>query len=386
VLTTRARQRMRVFSSMRGEEISAAGTTAAGAKLLREFLLYAEHGRLESVMASAAAATESPFERDVLTELTRRGLTVIPQVGCAGYRIDFGILDEDAPGRFLCGIECDGVAYHASETTRDRDRLRQQVLEARGWTIHRVWSTDWFKDRAGQIERLTSLIEQSRVRAREEAAAEREARARAAADAARAAELAAAAAAAPPSRARGAVYERPTVPPYQFTDGEGCYAGTDLLGAPTSQLLQAITAVVDAEAPIHLSDLTARVAGMWRTRVGARIAARITDTCQAAERDGLLRCRDGFVWRPDETCLVRSRAGTRIPAERIAPEEYHAAVLLVLRSGFGFARDDLINEVRAVFGYSRTGPQLEAAIGSAIDRLLAHGTVGEGAAGIQLRG
>ena len=123
VLTTRARVRMRVFSSMKGEEISPPRTTAAGAKLLREFLLYAEHGRLESVMASAAADTESPFEHDVFTELTHRGLTAVPQVGCAGYRIDFGILDEGVPGRFLCGIECDGVAYHASETTRDRDRL-----------------------------------------------------------------------------------------------------------------------------------------------------------------------------------------------------------------------------------------------------------------------
>jgi hypothetical protein len=76
---------MRVFSSMKGEEISPPRTTAAGAKLLREFLLYAEHGRLESVMASAAADTESPFEHDVFTELTHRGLTAVPQVGCAGY-------------------------------------------------------------------------------------------------------------------------------------------------------------------------------------------------------------------------------------------------------------------------------------------------------------
>ena len=66
-------------------------------------------------MASAAADTESPFEHDVSTELTHRGLTAVPQVRCAGYRIDFGILDEVVPGRFLCGIECDGVAYHASD-------------------------------------------------------------------------------------------------------------------------------------------------------------------------------------------------------------------------------------------------------------------------------
>ena len=174
VLVTRARQRMQVFSSMRGDEINAAATTSNGARLLREFLLYAERGRLESISASLAAETESPFERDVFNELTQRNIQVLPQVGVAGYRIDLGVLDDTMPGRFLCGIECDGVAYHASETARDRDRLRQQVLEARGWTIHRMWSTDWFKDRQGQIERLLQLIEETRTRARETAAAARE--------------------------------------------------------------------------------------------------------------------------------------------------------------------------------------------------------------------
>jgi very-short-patch-repair endonuclease len=111
----------------------------------------------------------------VLNELTRRNLQILPQVGVAGYRIDLGVLDDVMPSRFLCGSECDGIAYHASETARDRDRLRQQVLETRGWTIHRVWSTDWFKDRQGQIERLLRLIEETRLRARETAAAEREA-------------------------------------------------------------------------------------------------------------------------------------------------------------------------------------------------------------------
>src|SRR5262249_10160224 len=153
----------------------AAGTTSLGAQYLRTFLIYAEHGRLESPIASAVADTESPFEQDVLTELIGRGINVVPQVGVAGYRIDFGILNDVTPGRFLCGIECDGVAYHESETDRDRDRLRQQVLEARGWTIHRVWSTDWFKDRHGQIERLILLIEEDRARAQEEATAERQA-------------------------------------------------------------------------------------------------------------------------------------------------------------------------------------------------------------------
>ena len=118
VLTTRARQRMKVFSSMRGDEINAAGTTSAGARLLREFLNYAEHGRLESSVASSTANTESPFEAAVLKELTQRGLTVVPQVGVAGYRIDLGVLDDTTPGRFLCGIECGRQT--GSRTVQDR--------------------------------------------------------------------------------------------------------------------------------------------------------------------------------------------------------------------------------------------------------------------------
>lgn len=168
VLTTRARKLMRVFSSIRGDEINPAATASNGARLLKEFLTYAEHKRLDSPMISAMNDTESLFEREVLQELSNRGLNVIPQVGVCGYRIDLGVLDNESPGRFVCGIECDGVAYHSSQTARDRDRLRQQVLEGRGWDIHRIWSTDWFKDRAGQIERILNLIEESRQNAKKE--------------------------------------------------------------------------------------------------------------------------------------------------------------------------------------------------------------------------
>jgi very-short-patch-repair endonuclease len=244
VLVTRARHRMRVFSSMRGDEISSAATTSRGAHLLREFLYFAERGRLESVSANLAAEAESPFEQEVIAALVNRGITVVPQVGVAGYRIDIGVLDDGVPGRYVCGIECDGVAYHQSETARDRDRLRQQVLEARGWIIHRAWSTDWFKDRQGQIERLVRLIEESRERARATITAEREARELAVeAESKRRAEEAEAAMQEPARLRDGgaseASYRRPIAEAYAFAPGDGAHAGSDLLNAPLSQLVNA---------------------------------------------------------------------------------------------------------------------------------------------------
>ncbi|WP_420814299.1 hypothetical protein [Labilithrix luteola] len=64
-------------------------------------------------------------------------------------------------GAFVLGVECDGAAYHSSFSARDRDRLRQQVLEGLGWRIHRIWSTDWFRDPRGQTERLLAAIKQA---------------------------------------------------------------------------------------------------------------------------------------------------------------------------------------------------------------------------------
>ncbi|AHG93501.1 Protein of unknown function DUF3320 (plasmid) [Gemmatirosa kalamazoonensis] len=315
----------------------------------------------------------------MLRALVDRGLTVVPQVGVAGYRVDLGVLHDAVPGRFLCGIECDGVAYHASDTARDRDRLRQQVLEDRGWTIHRVWSTDWFKDRAGQIERLLALIAADTAGAGTAAASTAEPDAAAGTAESETARAEAAALGGMPP------YVRPAVVPYTFAAGEERYADDDLLAAPAERLRDAVRDVVIAEAPVHDDDLVARVAGMWGTRVGSRIEARIRDAAAAAERAGAVRRRGAFWWGPADAVAVRSRTGTRIPAERIAPEEYQEAVRLVLAGGHALPREQLVTEVRALLGFARTGPALEDAIGGAIDALLAGGELGEAAAGIRKR-
>ncbi|HYN40746.1 MAG TPA: hypothetical protein VE129_03140 [Thermoanaerobaculia bacterium] len=65
------------------------------------------------------------------------------QVGCSGFRVDMGVRDPARTGRFALGVECDGATYHSAATVRDRDRLRQSVLEGHGWTIHRIWGPDY---------------------------------------------------------------------------------------------------------------------------------------------------------------------------------------------------------------------------------------------------
>jgi very-short-patch-repair endonuclease len=164
VAVTRARERMTVVSSLRAQDIDLTRTDAVGARLLRAYLDYAERGpeALRSGVTEAGdRGFESPFEREVFEELTRHGMAVHPQVGCSGFRIDLAVVDPRAPGRYLLGVECDGATYHSSRTARDRDRLRQQVLEGLGWRICRIWSTDWLRDRVWQVRRVLSALEKA---------------------------------------------------------------------------------------------------------------------------------------------------------------------------------------------------------------------------------
>jgi very-short-patch-repair endonuclease len=174
VAVTRARGGMCVVASMIASDIDLSRTNAEGAKMLKAFLDYAERGPV----ALAAAITEanqggadSPFEQEVGEELVRRGLSVHRQVGCGGYLIDMAITDPQQGGKYLLGVECDGATYHSAATARDRDRLRQAVLEGLGWRLVRVWSSDWVRDREKQVRRVLAALEaakQPRPERREE--------------------------------------------------------------------------------------------------------------------------------------------------------------------------------------------------------------------------
>ena len=178
VAITRARHELRVFSSLKAEQMDLARTQAMGVRDLKFFLEFAERGTraLAEAHTSSRGGFDSPFEEAVATALARKGWQLHTQIGASAFRIDLAVIHPDAQGVYLCGIECDGTTYHRSATARDRDKLREQVLRGLGWDIVRVWSTDWWIDAAGTLEKLDAklraLLETSRVKRAE--AAEKE--------------------------------------------------------------------------------------------------------------------------------------------------------------------------------------------------------------------
>ncbi len=160
VAVTRARRSMTIVRSLRPESIT---STTPGARQLRRYLEYAQ--KPETALDSEVTGLgepESPFEEAVRDALRRRGHRVESQVGVSGYRIDLAIRSESGPG-FDLGIECDGATYHSSPAARDRDWLRQNVLEGLGWRIHRVWSTAWIRDPDAEVAAIEEALERARA-------------------------------------------------------------------------------------------------------------------------------------------------------------------------------------------------------------------------------
>ncbi len=165
VAITRATTEVLVFASFDSSMIDLTRTSATAVEHLKGYLDFAARGPLAigaAATAPAAGAPANDFELAVAEGLRARGWQVRTQIGVSKYRIDLGIVDPDAPNRFLAGIECDGASYHGSPSARDRDRLRHLVLQRLGWTLLRLWSTDYFLDPATALTTLDTQLQSLR--------------------------------------------------------------------------------------------------------------------------------------------------------------------------------------------------------------------------------
>lgn len=151
VAISRARTRMALVTSFTADDVPEDAHTSEGFKLMYRFLRFAASGGTELTGGINTDVTLNPFEIDVRDRLTAAGLDLVAQLGVGSYRLDFAVRHPEHPGRYVLAIEADGASYHSGHIARERDRLRQRLLEARGWTFHRIWSTDWFNDADTQV-------------------------------------------------------------------------------------------------------------------------------------------------------------------------------------------------------------------------------------------
>lgn len=164
VAITRAKYNVKLIGSIMPTDIDLDKVSSEGVKMLRSYIEFAQQGivALEKELTfNNYLEFDSPFEEAVYDFLQNKGYHVVTQVGCSGFRIDMAVKHPTQSGKFAIGIECDGATYHSARTARERDRLRQTILEDMGWNIYRIWSTDWIKDPKSEEEKLIRAIERA---------------------------------------------------------------------------------------------------------------------------------------------------------------------------------------------------------------------------------
>ena len=161
VLVTRAKLSTRLFTSLRPDDVKVTPTSSRGVRAFKAYLTYAHGGA--SYQDASGGEPDSDFELFVADALRGAGYEVVHQVGVEGFRIDLGVRHPDYPIGFIAGVECDGASFHRGLTVRDRDRIRQSVLEGMGWKIYRIWSTDWFADPSRELTRLLAFLDGQRA-------------------------------------------------------------------------------------------------------------------------------------------------------------------------------------------------------------------------------
>jgi very-short-patch-repair endonuclease len=367
VLVSRARLRCEVFSNLTGDDLDLSRSSARGVAAFKTFLTFAQTNVLD-VPRSTSEVPESPFEEAVADSIRRHGFDVRHQIGSAGFRVDLGVVDPDHPGRYLLGIECDGATYHSARWARDRDRLRQDVLEGLGWKIHRIWSTDWFRDPDRELRRTIESIERAKaevgepnghrpctndlgVRAQEEAVRRK------------------------PASKDGRASETST---YQVARVRVYTQGRELHAVLPKTIGGWIAKVVVVEGPVHISEVASRIAAAAGVRrVGSRIRNAIDAGVSAAVRAGKIKVKGEFLWIPRMSKPpIRDRSNlpnSSRKLELIAPEEIERAVTHVVSSGVGIKRDEVRQEVCRLFGFARVTNAMQKPISKAIVRMLKDG-------------
>jgi very-short-patch-repair endonuclease/DNA polymerase III delta prime subunit len=346
VLITRAKWQTTVVTSIRSQELSGLSPNNRGPIALRDFIAYAERKcELPQSPSVPTAEETNDFEDAVATVLRDRGLIVDEQVGASKFRIDLAIRDRRDTSRYVLGIECDGATYHSNI-------LRQHVLEAMGWRIHRIWSTEWFHDQNRAIERVLTSLSIAETRPIDESVQ----------SIPLPNDPAPIAIPMPDTSTTEDGYSGPQrrhPPGISYNKFVGT-ADRDLLihSRFSNGLAALVVRIVGTEGPIHESILAERLKDVCGVeRAGANVQSNIAEAVHiAVGRKEIERRRQrDFLWKKGAQ-LSAFRIPTnsfRRPINWIHRDEIALAILYLVEDQFGLQRSELGRGVARLFGLER---------------------------------
>ncbi|MDD4394127.1 MAG: DUF3320 domain-containing protein, partial [Desulfobacterales bacterium] len=370
VLITRARERCVVFSNFRGTDLLIDADSSSGIAALSRFLTYAEdRSSLRCSSLSGGADESAYFPDSVAIMLEDNGYQVSRNVGCAGFRIDIAVMDPKDPGVYLAGILCDGQNYWSSEVTRDRDRLRTQVLEGLGWHLIRIWSAEWFQHPVSCTKILLDFLAEAQ-RPQEPAVMQK--------DPAPESQNAAASPSLKkeePALVQPQAYPKVSLEPYVFCTECDLAKYHQFKSVPDPVLTTAIMQIVSVEGPVSENVLYARIKELGRVpkmtpAIKKKISSLLTEEVHA---DRLTADEEGFYSVPLKEIAARERPA-KWSCDDVSLFEIGHAAEIILGKQFATPKQDLIRQTALVLGFKLT-VQVKARVESGIDAAISSGTI-----------
>lgn len=356
VAITRAKYNVKLIGSITATDIDLDKTSSEGVKLLRSYIDYAQRGivALESETSYSGTETfDSPFEEAVYDFLCSKGYEVVTQVGCSGFRIDMAIKHPSQSGKFAIGIECDGAMYHSSRMARERDRLRQTVLEDMGWNIYRIWSTDWIKNQHYEEERLIQAIEAalSEITFDEPIKKVRS------------------------SNTDNIEVEEKIVADKTIDEGYGFDTYKEI---PWHELwgdssTETILNVIKAYQPIHFEALCRILAPLWGNKKATNVIRDNVSAYLTRYLKGQVKRQNDFVTLSDFTDIkvrVPASPDDVRPIELICADELALAMKTIAEHSFGITPENLFTETARVYGFKRTGGKISTTLRCVFEQML----------------
>lgn len=364
VAITRAKYNVKLVGSIQATDIDLDKTSSEGVKLLRSYIEYAQQGitALEKeINYNYDLSFDSPFEEAVYDFLSAKGYEVVTQVGCSGFRIDMAIKHPTQNGKFAIGIECDGATYHSSRTARERDRLRQTVLEDMGWTIYRIWSTDWIKSQKSEENKLIQAIERALSGSSfqdtiigepliEEDHNENET----------------------------IVIEEEVSLQEEAPKGYGfdTYKQISLYDYREGTVIETVKRIIEVTQPIHFEHLCRILAPIWGNQKATNVIRQNVRSLLKYHMNNQTQQKGDFVTLIDfDNISVRVPESSNDirPIEYISEDELALALKTIVMHSFGITPDDLITETARAYGFKRTGDKISTTLKAVYEQLLSDG-------------
>jgi hypothetical protein len=378
VAITRAREKVILVSSIRYDNINLNATESEGVHSLYHYLRYAERRPKNLIETAVGIRHISPLEADVSEEVESLGYKVIPWVGSSSFRVDLGILDPEDPGRFILGIICDGDNYRSADTSRDRDRLRGQVLESLGWRIHRIWSPDWVQRRKTEVERLKNALKTAE-KSRKEVNTKIIQKSKLAKNKVKRVKV---------IETTGEKLQE--VRPYSFVRLKpnhlfSRYTSTHkerYLRQYHSEVRRLLPQLVRGEGPIHIDLAFKRMNNAFRLR-------RATQYFREAFNEEVKKADGNSIEIKKEFLWSKNKKGVeiRVPVEgvkesfrsieHVSPEEISKAMFLAAKHSLGLKEETLLNETASLLGFKRMGSNINETLKSIFDEDIKSGKLAQ---------